>query len=233
MAGYGSSVGGNKIFFTLKVKRGTEVDPHIEVRKNVKGKYEQVDECKFVEGNFAGIDHQTYEVEKNNKKVTKDKILVYLQGNDEVFVIQTAMNSHARNIMNSLLTLFAEIQIENLKFYVYEKDGFANISIKHNGEFVEWKFDYETQKNYIVAPAEGTDGYNNYSKLEAMLLEKWKSAKTYIEAKFPIYRERYNSVIGADQSSQTDTTPIATQPQGLADATTNAPAPIEEDDLPF
>jgi len=128
MSGYGKSYGGNRIYFQLKVKRGAEIDPHIEIRKNNGSGYVKLaEDCSYIEGQFAGIDYGTYKV----KDTDKDKISVTLVNTEDkqVYVVQSAMNSHARGIMLCLCSLFADlkdkIEIINGCVKVPDKPGFG------------------------------------------------------------------------------------------------------------
>lgn len=230
MSGYGTGQGGNRVYFSLKVKRGTEIDPHMEVRKHNGSSYEKQEQgCSYVEGKFAGIDFGTYKW----KEKDKDKISVTLVNTEtkEAYVLQSAMNSHARGLMLCLCRLFADVkgEIGLINISVYAKDGFPNISIKHNNEYVNWYLDWDQQKELIDNSGEFAD----YSELEAVLLEKWKGAKTFIDG-FAVYKELLESVAGADQPESTQAAPAAGS---------GAPAPTEEpenlnpddelDDLPF
>lgn len=238
MSGYGSGQVGNRVYFNLKVKRGTEIDPHIEVRKSNGTKYEVVDDkCSYVEGKFAGIDYGTYKV----KDTVKNKIEVTLVNTvtNEVYVIQAAMNSHARSIMLCMCSLFGSLKesIETINISVYQKNGFSEISIKHNGEYAKWYMPWEEQK----ALHGKKDDYIDYSKLEEVLLLKWKKAKAFIDG-LGVYKTLLESVVGVDQTEPAQAAPTAA---ATANVMHGAPAQTQEpenlngdvedplDDLPF
>jgi len=238
MSGYGERDDTNKIYLTLKVKRGTEIDPHIEVRKRKGTKYEMVsDQTIWVEGKFAGIGAAKYEVDAGAQgKKIKDKIMITLIAGNDVLVVQSAMNSHARNIMNTFLGLFSDPKtagkIGNIKISVYAKNGFANTFIEHNSESVGWSMNYDDQKKYHK---QAGDGYTDYSELEKYFLARWLKLKTHLETEFPEYKERADAIAG-DQTEAADLSANAPAeaPQ------TEEPPPIGEinpadeiDDLPF
>lgn len=217
-SGYGKSQGGNRVYFNLKVKRGSEIDPHIEIRKHNGSTYEkQAEDCSYIEGEFAGIDYGTYKV----KETEKEKISVTLVNTStkEVYIVQSAMNSHARGIMLCLCSLFIKLKdkIENINISVYLKNGFSEISIKHNGEYADWYLSWDKQK----ALHGEKDGYVDYSKLEEVLLKKWKGAKKFIDG-FDVYKKLLGSVAGGDQTENNQAPPVAE----------SVPAPVEEPQIP-
>lgn len=212
-SGYGNNLKStNKVFFTLKVKRGQEIDPHMVVRKfdAEKNKYViETEECTAISGMFAGIDHGKYKPNEQSKE--KDKILMYLvnESTKEIYVINCAMNAHARNIMNTMLTLFGsvpgDIAMLNISVWGKEKNGVqtANLTIRHENpeightekDMVGWFYDWEFQKEKIVIK----DGdYNDYYQLERHLLERWLKAKEYLNKEHPKYKMLLDSLEGQE-----------------------------------
>ncbi len=212
-SGYGNSLRStNKVFFTLKVKRGQEIDPHMVVRRFNEEKNEYIietEKCTVISGMFAGIDHGKYKPNEQSKE--KDKILMYLvnESTKEIYVINCAMNAHGRNMMNTMLTLFGsvpgDIAMLNVSVWPKEKNGVktANLTIRHENpeighsekDMVGWYYDWEFQKEKIVFK-EGD--FNDYYQLERHLLEKWIKAKEYLEKEHPKYKKLLESLEGEE-----------------------------------
>lgn len=214
---YGSAQSGNKKFFNFKIVTKETVDGkeqnvpvHFQVDTKENGEYViSAEKPVFVAGNLTKIKLGSFEW----KGEDVNTVQIYLEDGDEIYNVDLRYNLVARNIFNSLLSLES---FENVRFELYtNKLGYSAVSVKQNGEKVDWKFNLADLPP-IVKHKVGKKEVIDSSDLDNFFLEK--------------LTELAEKVNGAPKPENKDR-PVEDGPSVGGEKTPDSS--VEDDDIPF
>lgn len=164
-------------YLSILAKTDKQIDPHFKVQKRDIDSQQTINlkNVRDVSGYLSSITYSSYEWEG---KVIPTIGLVLIE-KDEKFKVETSLDaSLARTLINTMLSC------ENFKglFEIglwKSKDGYPKMSIKVDGERLNWKYEYKGDLENLVYevedPKEEGKMVKVYKKLNAKLLEDWKA----------------------------------------------------------
>lgn len=177
----GNSEFGNLKLFFMKITGLKDGEKATIKQTEVVGQkeYRELDETiQYVSGELVKVESREYEP-RAGEKALELKVWLKDEPAGELYIVSVGMNSIGRSILNSILGIQPPYGVLKLSVSNNKKSGRGQVWVEHNGEQAKWKYDWETQKKYIVENSVRKNGQtvveNDYYDLNQFLIKELKA----------------------------------------------------------